>query len=174
MWTRSGGVLLTLMMPACLAAQSIAPVATAFRNDAAGKQRNLVAAAEAMPAADYGFKPTPAQMTFGDVVLHVAQGNDYLCGAIGDMKAPARPPLTPTSGKDTLVARLKDTFTFCDNALAGLDDTRLGESVPFFGGSKISRAGAMTVTTGDWADHYSQMAIYLRLKGQLPPTAKKP
>jgi len=30
------------------------------------------------------------------------------------------------------------------------------------------------LTTGDWADHYSQMANYLRLNGILPPTAKKP
>ncbi len=28
------------------------------------------------------------------------------------------------------------------------------------------------ITTGDWADHYSQVAIYLRLNGLLPPTAK--
>jgi hypothetical protein len=26
---------------------------------------------------------------------------------------------------------------------------------------------------GDWADHYSQSAIYMRLNGLLPPTAKK-
>ena len=31
----------------------------------------------------------------------------------------------------------------------------------------------MTIATGDWADHYSQVAIYLRLNGILPPTAKK-
>jgi hypothetical protein len=31
----------------------------------------------------------------------------------------------------------------------------------------------MTVATGDWADHYSQTAIYLRMNGQLPPTAKR-
>jgi hypothetical protein len=35
-----------------------------------------------------------------------------------------------------------------------------------------SRAAVMTITTGDWADHYSQVAIYLRLNGVLPPTAK--
>ena len=30
----------------------------------------------------------------------------------------------------------------------------------------------MFVTVEDWADHYSQLAIYLRLNGLLPPTAK--
>lgn len=174
MSTRFGGLLLSVALPAVLVAQSTAPVAKAFKDDAAIKERNLVAAAVAMPAADYGFKPTAAQMTFGDAVLHVAEGNDFLCSSIGNMKAPPRPALTAASGKDTLVARLKDTFKFCDDALAGLDDSRLGEPVPFFGGHTVSRADAMTVTTGDWSDHYSQMAIYLRLKGQLPPTAKKP
>jgi hypothetical protein len=37
----------------------------------------------------------------------------------------------------------------------------------------MQRAAIMTITTGDWADHYSQAAIYLRLNGLLPPTAKK-
>jgi hypothetical protein len=32
----------------------------------------------------------------------------------------------------------------------------------------------IVATTADWADHYSQQAIYLRLNGLLPPTAKKP
>ena len=75
--------------------------------------------------------------------------------------------------KDVLVARLKETFDFCSKALAGVDDSKLGEQLPFFGGKTRSRAGIMTITTGDWADHYSQVAIYLRLNGVLPPTAKK-
>ena len=160
------------VMPSIAAAQ--APVATAFRDDATAKATNLIAAAEAMPADKYGFKPTPAQMSFAQVVLHLAQGNDFLCGAIGGVKAPARPKLADTTGKDVLVARLKDTFKFCTDALAPLDDSKLAEEVPFFGGRMYTRAAIMTITTGDWADHYSQSAIYLRLNGQLPPTAKKP
>ena len=59
-------------------------------------------------------------------------------------------------------------------ALAPLTDATLGEQLPFFGGRKMSRAAVMTLTTGDWADHYSQYSNYLRLNGMLPPTAKKP
>lgn len=167
-------MLALLAAPTLARAQAPAVVATAFRNDASEKARNLIAAAETMPAEDYGFKPTPAQMTFGDVVLHVAQGNDFLCGAIGGIKAPGRSALKATAAKDLLVARLKETFAFCNDVLAGLDDSHLAEEVPFFGGRTMTRAAIMTVTTGDWADHYSQAAIYLRLEGQLPPTAKKP
>jgi hypothetical protein len=90
------------------------------------------------------------------------------------MKAPERTKVAAADGKAALVARLRDTFAFCDQALAGVSDANLGEALPFFGGRKMSRAAIMTLTTGDWADHYSQSAIYMRLNGLLPPTAKKP
>jgi DinB superfamily len=150
-----------------------APVAEAFRENAKHAGDHLMAAAQEMPAEKYSYKPTPAQMTFGEIVVHLSEGNDYLCGAIGGTKAPTRSKVAPTDGKDQLVARLKDTFAFCDQALASLDDSKLGEQIPFFGGKPRSRAGIMTAATGDWADHYSQSAIYLRLNGLLPPTAKK-
>jgi hydrogenase maturation factor HypE len=163
----------SLLTPCLLAAQS-SPVAEAFRDNASHEGKNLMAAADEMPADKYSYKPTPAQMSFGQIVAHLAQGNDFLCGKIGGMTAPTRSKIEATDSKDVLVARLKETFAFCDKALAGLDDSKLGEELPFFGGKNRTRAAIMTVTTGDWADHYSQSAIYLRLNGLLPPTAKKP
>jgi hypothetical protein len=157
----------------CVAAAQSAPVADAFRDNAGSEAKNLTAAAELMPADKFSFAPTPAQMTFGAIMTHLAQGNDYLCGAIGGMKAPTRTKVAATDSKDALVARLKETFDFCNKALASVDDSKLSEQLPFFGGKTKSRAAVMTITTGDWADHYSQVAIYLRLNGVLPPTAKK-
>ncbi|HEX5408744.1 MAG TPA: DinB family protein [Gemmatimonadaceae bacterium] len=148
-------------------------MADAFKRNAASEGKNLVAAFEEMPADKYGFKPTPAQMSFGQIAVHLSEGNDYFCGAIGGTKAPTRSKLSATDSKDVLVARLKDTFQFCDSALAKLDDSKLGESLPFFGGRTQTRAAIMTITTGDWADHYSQVSNYLRMNGQLPPTAKR-
>ena len=148
------------------------PVSDAFRENASSVGKNLIAAAEAMPADKYSFKPTPAQMSFGQIVVHLSQGNDYLCGAIGGEKAPTRSKVAATDSKDSLVARLKETFAFCDQALAKVDDSKLGEQLPFFGGHTRSRAGVMTLTTGDWADHYSAAATYLRLNNLLPPSAK--
>jgi hypothetical protein len=166
--------LVCFCLPAFAAAQSAsAPVADAFRDNAKHSGDHLVAAAMEMPAEKYAFKPTPAQMTFGEIVTHLAEGNDYLCGTIGGTKAPTRAKVASTDSKDHLVALLKESFAFCDQALASLDDSKLGEQLPFFGGKTKSRAAIMTATTGDWADHYSQSAIYLRLNGLLPPTAKK-
>lgn len=150
-----------------------APVSDALRAAADRAARNLVAAAEEMPAAKYGFKPTPAQMSVGDVIRHLAQGNDYLCSKIADTPAPRRAELGKDAGKPALVARLRETFDFCRSALAKVDDSNLGAKVPFFGNRAVSRAEAMLVAVEDWADHYSQLAIYLRLNGLLPPTAQR-
>ena len=161
------------VLPTLAAAQQSTPVADAFRDFAKYESKNLIAAAELMPADKYGFKPTPAQMSFGAIVDHLSQGNDFFCGGIGGKKPPERAKMAGTDSKEALVARLKETFDFCEEALEHLDDSKLGEQVPWFGGKTKSRATAETVTTGDWADHYSQAAIYLRLNGLLPPTAKK-
>jgi len=156
-----------------LAAAQAAPVSEAFRDEAKSAAKNLMAAADEMPADKYSFKPTAAQMSFGEIVAHLVEGNDYLCGAIGGAKAPAHAKVTGASGKDALIAELKNSFAFCDGAFAKLDDSKLSEQLPFFGGKTRSRAYVMFVTVGDWADHYSQSAIYLRLNNLLPPTAKK-
>ena len=164
-------VLALLLAPALALAQS-SPVAEAFRHNAQTVGKNLIAAAEEMPADKYSFRPTAAQMSFAQVVLHLAQGNDYLCGAISGTKAPTRSKLDTTATKEALVSRLRETFTFCDQSLSSLDDSKLSQSLPMFGGRTMTRAAVMTLTTGDWADHYSQSAIYLRLNDLLPPTAK--
>jgi len=155
-------------------AQAKNPVADGFRSVEQRQAKNITDAAEAMPAEKYGFKPTPAQMSFGDVIAHlIADGNDYLCSAATGQKSPDRPKFTGADPKDKLVAGLKDSFQFCATALAGLQDAQLADSTPFFGGRKSTRGLAALITVADWADHYSQMAIYLRLNGLLPPTAKR-
>jgi hypothetical protein len=158
-------------LPALGTAQSSAPAADAFRQNAARAEKNLVAAAEEMPAGKYGYKPTPAQMTFAEIVLHVAQDNDEACPPIGGAKSPERAKLTPADDKAKLVTRLRDSFAFCEQSVAHLDDSDLAGRVSAFG-EKWTRPGLMMERVEDWADHYSQFAIYLRLNNLLPPTAK--
>ena len=172
----SAALIACVMVPGLAAAQAANPVADAFRDNAKNVAKNLIAAAERFPADKYSYKPTPAQMSVGDIVVHLIQGNDYLCGTIGGAKAPQRTKMAGTDSKDALLAQLRESFAFCDQSLAAINDSALGEQLPFFGGRKMSRAAIMTLTTADWADHYSQYANYLRLNGLVPPTAdpKKP
>ncbi|MGH7525702.1 MAG: DinB family protein [Gemmatimonadales bacterium] len=149
------------------------PVSEAVRSSIGRAASNFITAAEDMPAARYGFKPTPAQMSFGDVIAHMAAGNDALCSSIGGVAAPKRSEVGAGAPKEKLVARLRETFQFCESALAQVNDSRLGEKVPYFGDQAVSRAAVMVAAAEEWAGHYSQLAVYLRLNGLIPPTAKR-
>ena len=163
-------------LAAPVAAQST-PVSDAFRKGEQRASRHLVAAAEEMPADKYGYKPTPAQMTFGDVIAHLAEGNDFLCGQIGGATAPKRTEVKPAAGKDKLVARLKETFAFCESGLAKLNDSDLAAKVKLFGPRDFTRAEAAFENgqprNSGICTSRSSCANYLRINGLLPPTAKE-
>ena len=180
-----------LVLPAALAAaqqpspapqqQSTAnPITQSYKAFASRYGAWLVAAFDSIPASKYSYKPTPAQQSVGFVAQHLEDANYQLCSLFGPTKhtMTARDSLADTVKamwpKDTLVARLKASLTFCDNALSGLDDSRLGDMLPVGppgSGRQIVRARAMLAFVTDLADHYSQIANYMRLNGMLPPSA---
>ena len=166
-------LLLFQAMAAQSAPASKSPVADALRQMTQRYTRILVAAAEAMPADKYTYRPTPGQMSFASIQVHlINEGNDLLCGKVAGMAPPTRNAIDTTAGKDALVARLKESFAFCEQAFAKLDDSNLSAPIQLFGPNPFTLASAMMITVGDWADHYSQEANYLRLNGVLPPTAR--
>jgi uncharacterized damage-inducible protein DinB len=149
------------------------PVSSVIREILPRQQKNLVAAVDEMPANKFDYKPTPQQMSFAHLVLHITQSNNYLCAKIGDVSAPKAAELKETDGKDKLLAALKSSFDFCTTALEKVDDSKLGDTIQAYGGREAPRAWALIALTNDWADHYGAAAMYLRLNGLLPPTAKK-
>jgi hypothetical protein len=147
------------------------PVTTTVKGQLTRYEKNMVAAADLMPAEKYGFKPTPEMNSFGHVVMHIAQSNYFLCSKISGVAAPDV-KLSDADGKEKLVAGLKASFEFCSTALAGVDDSKLGDPLTLFGNRQTSRAGALITLSDDWYDHYGAEAVYLRLNGILPPTAQ--
>jgi len=147
------------------------PVSGAIKTQLPRFSKNMVAAAEAMPADKYGFKPTPEMNSFGHLVMHIAQSNNNLCAKISGMDAPDA-KIADTDGKDKLVAALKASFDYCASALEKVDDSKLGDQMMLFGNRPFSRAAVMIILSDDWYDHYGTQAIYLRLNGILPPTAQ--
>ena len=171
------GLAALLLLPFAAGAQQAAtpeanPVSNGLRRLVETESRNTVAAAEAMPADKYSFRPTPPQITFGHLVAHMADANYRFCSMISGAETPKSASPKDTDPKDTLVAALKASFTFCTQSLAKLDDSKLGEQVPFFGGRLASRGGIMIIFAEDYGDHYAAASIYLRLNGLLPPTAQ--
>lgn len=165
--------LILLLGPSVLFAQQTRdPVTSVVREILPRQQKRLVAAAEEMPADKFGYQPTPQQMTFGHLLLHITDSNNYLCAKLSDIPAPKSEELKETDSKDKLLTALKASFDFCEAALARVDDAKLGDQVELSGGRKGPRASALIALTNDWADHYSAAAMYLRLNGLLPPTAQ--
>lgn len=169
-------ICLALLAPlAANAQQSSAPVAspvsTTVKNQLGRFSKNMVAAAESMPADKYSFKPTPEMNSFGHLIIHIVESNNLLCSKISGTAAPES-KLAETDAKDKLVAALKSSFEFCTTALANVDDSKLGESMVLFGNRPATRAAALIGLSNGWSDHYGAQAIYLRLNGILPPTAQ--
>src|SRR2546428_4509019 len=147
-------VMCALPLIVVAAAQAQNPVTNGIRALAQRQTKNIVDAAEEMPADKYGYKPTPAQMSFGDVVSHlIKEGNNYLCSAASGMKQPDVDKFTGADPKDKLVAGLKASFKLCETALAQVQDAQLGDSIDFFGGSQVTKAVAGLVTLGGRGDH---------------------
>src|SRR5712692_6370955 len=161
--------------PAASAPPDLSPVANPVsgfvKAGVARYEKNMVAAAEAMPAEKYGFKPSPEMNSFGHLVMHIAETNNTFCSKISGQAAPDV-KLSESDAKDKLVAAMRASFMFCATALDKVDDSKLGEQFMFFGNRPISRGGALVALGGSWTDHYATEAIYLRLNGILPPTAQ--
>ncbi len=167
--------ILALMLLIALAAtaQMKNPVSSALRDTFTGRQKNTIAAVEAMPADKFSFKPSADQMTFGHLVSHMIESNDSFCSKAAAVPAPKVEEAKETDSKDKLVAALKASFDFCGDALGKMDDSKLGEMIEGFGGQQFSRARFAIILASSWADHYAEAALYLRQNGITPPTAKK-
>ena len=180
--------LLAAMLPLGLAeaqqpaADPANPITTAFRNRTTNLRRNIAQAFDSIPEAKFGYKPTPAQLTFGYIAQHVTGDNYLFCNNFGDKKAtrPEKDTATPDSvratwPKDTLVAKLKASIAFCDEAMGQLTDAKIGEMITLTAPNgqtrQAARANYVLGHAIDLADHYSQLANYMRLNNILPPTA---
>ena len=164
------GLLLTCIASGTLSAQAN-PMVDAVRMMATQTGRSLLDAAREMPANKYAFKPTPAHMSFAELIVHIENDSRKTCGAMSSAAAPAVPKLSPTESKEQLVAALKAAIDYCGSVLSQAKDANLGDQVTWYG-TRTTRAMAFVGLVTDWTDHYAQAAMYLRLNGLVPPTAR--
>lgn len=125
--------------------------------------------ANAMPDDSYSFKATPAEMTFGGQMNHIAQANSFYCStALGE-----KPPMGKASDdtKATAVKNLTSMFDYCIAGIEKLSDSDLLKEMDLRGkpNSKFELFwGGFTHT----AHHRGQAEVYLRLKEITPPSYK--
>jgi len=179
--------ILALALPVSLFAQQPSsqppaePISAAFRGRITGLHRNIAQAFDSIPERLFSYKPTPQQLSIGYIAQHLANDNYLFCDAFGAAKSarPEEDTATPDSvkatwPKDKLIAKLKESFTFCAAAVQSLTDAKLPEqtTMTFNGNSRsVTRAQMALGHALDLADHYSQLANYMRLNGITPPTA---
>jgi hypothetical protein len=168
-------IVLTLVLPSVVAGQSPptpqvpSGVILQFERFADIFGSRLVAAFDSIPAAQYGYRPTPSQQTIGYIAQHLEFANYGLCERLGSLKHARTPKdslldtVKAQWPKDNLVARLDASLRFCDAAMERL-------------GTLESPAIASTLLAfeTDLAEHYSQISSYMRLLGMVPPSALPP
>jgi uncharacterized damage-inducible protein DinB len=164
-----------LVLPASLTAQSSptrqSPTAASIQfvrfADIFGGR--LLAAFDSIPASQYGYRPTPSQQTVGYIAQHLEAANYGLCERLGDTQHPrtSKDSMADTVKarwpKDTLVARLDASLHFCNENLE-----RLGQL------DSPAVVNTLLLFETDLAEHYSQIAVYMRLLGLVPPSALPP
>lgn len=148
------------------------PVASTVQQMEERQSKNLIGAAEEMPADKYSYHPTPEQMSFAHLMVHVAEANNNWCARIAG-EQPREMKLSESDSKDALTKAVKDSFAYCGQVLAKADDSGMGTAIALPGGRTVTRAAAFIYLVTGWADHYAAAAMYLRLNNLLPPSAQK-
>jgi uncharacterized damage-inducible protein DinB len=136
-----------------------------------------IAVANTMPAESYNFRPNPEEMSFGQLMAHIAGVNLNACANASGLTKPALPPKIAEwakdtqkvdVAKDTAIPFLRDSFAFCDQAVASMTPERM---------DNVVGPAARNLTGFEWlwayfthtAHHRAQAEVYLRVKGIKPP-----
>jgi len=134
----------------------------------------LIGLLNAMPDDKWNFKPTPAQQTFAERALHVADIDIKLLSTLGGKTPPPAINAKATT-KAEVVAALQASFDYGAAVLKEFNDPQLTEriaSMPFLGPS-TSRLKVIYFSMEHTNDIYGQLVVYLRLNGITPPASNR-
>ena len=138
-----------------------------------GSARSLQEAAEKMPAADYGFKPsTMAEArTFAAVIAHAADGMFAECAVARGVAPPAVSIEKGATTKAGVVQGLADAIAFCDPAFASLTEASAAEFVRK-GAGELARGAVLAGLLAHNAEMFGISTVYLRSKNLVPPGSR--
>jgi uncharacterized damage-inducible protein DinB len=135
--------------------------------------RKLIAMAEDFPEDKYDFKPTPAQRSFAEQLLHVAGSNDLYTDVARGKKPADDESREHYKTKAAVAAYLKKSFADGASAIQQKGDKGMLEMV-------VEPEGGRTVPLQDLAygliehsgEHYGQLVVYYRAAGIVPPESR--
>jgi uncharacterized damage-inducible protein DinB len=158
--------------------QSLSPsLAAVAKTMHATIRRNIAEAAERMPAEDYAFKPTPQVRSFAEVLGHIANANFFFCAQAQAVRSPSTTNLETVTEKAALVRALLDSLAYCDTVYDATTDSNFNQPVTIGGlGNKPTetiRGAVLMFNTTHNNEHYGNIVVYMRLKGQIPPSTAR-
>jgi uncharacterized damage-inducible protein DinB len=142
-------------------------------------RRNLAEAADAMPAEDYGFKPTPDVRSFAQLVGHVINANFFFCSQAKSAAMPTTTNFERVADKAALIKGLTDALASCDAVYESTADADFTQAVTLNGfpgmnpKTATSRGAVLMFNTTHNNEHYGNIVVYLRLKGKVPPSTAR-
>jgi len=142
-------------------------------------RRDIAEAADAMPAEDFGFKPTPEVRSFAQLVGHVVNANFFFCSQAKGAAMPATTNFERVADKAALIKGLTDALAFCDDVYQSTTDASFNEAVTLNGfpgmnpKTATSRGAVLMFNTTHNNEHYGNIVVYLRLKGKVPPSTAR-
>lgn len=148
-------------------AQTAPPIIGELKQFYTIRKGDLLKAADRMPADAYGFKPTPEIRTFGQLLAHVIDAQMSFCSSVRG--EPKKLNAASKTAKADLVAALKESFDECDRAFDSMTAETANQMIKS-GNTERSRLGVLLYATTHDNEEYGYMAMYLRLKGLVPPS----
>jgi len=142
-------------------------------------RRDLADAAEAMPAEDFAFKPTPEVRSFAQLVGHVANANFFFCSQAKGTASPSTTNFERVADKAALVKGLTEALAYCDAVYQSTTDATFNDAVTLNGfpgmnpKTATSRGAVLLFNTTHNNEHYGNIVVYLRLKGKVPPSTAR-
>jgi len=142
-------------------------------------RRDLAEAADAMPAADFSFKPTPDVRSFAQLVGHVIVANFFFCSQANGAAMPSTTNFEGVTDKASLVKALTDALAYCDTVYESTTDANFNQAVTLNGfpgmspKTATSRGAVLVFNTTHNNEHYGNIIVYLRLKGKVPPSTAR-
>ena len=158
----------TLLVGAALVAPLLAedaPIPTVIVDHWKTSKKYVIALAEQMPAEDYGFKPNPEEMSFGQQMAHIAGSNTYFFATLSGQKDPLAKPTK--FDKATVLKMLNDSYDFSIAALTGMKHDRMMQTFDGEGG-KMTGMEMLLLAIDHTAHHRGQCIVYLRAKNIKP------
>ena len=161
--------------PAAKASGAAVAPAQIFEKLLSAEEKDLVSAAEAMPADKFDFAPAKSPgnfdgvKTFSAQVKHVAEANYGFFHGFGVSGGKTRAELEKVNGRDGILQALKDSYTYAHSAMATITAQNAFVDMD---GKGTTRAGMAAYSLQHNNDHYGQMVEYLRMNGIIPPASR--